>query len=114
MKSTDLNPRVKKPALIVLLNFLALAANAVPTNVEGANQTHPLILTLSDEWLESNASTRSNFRNADRVQNGQLITTTAPSSATSIGCNMDISSISTTDTSLTSRVVGRCHVNYRY
>lgn len=107
---------MKKPAFIGLLCCFALPVGAEPPSVDEFIQRSKLVLTLSDKWDEPNKATQNLLLKTNHNNHQQLIIKTSKTKPANIGCGMDVNHIPTTatDTSLTSRVVGKCNFNYQY
>lgn len=107
----DIN--INKAALIGLLCCLALPTNADPPSIEEFIQPNELVLTPSAKWAEPNKATQ-NLVHKPHQTNQQQVIRAPKSTQANVGCGMDVNQIPTTDTSLTSRVVGKCNFNYQY
>lgn len=116
MKTVDffyLSRQLITPLLLGFLICYALPAVAEQPNPEDFNEANPLVLTLSDEWLEqgngSPGLSHSNQANSNATLNQK-----SSNEKANIGCNMDMIPDVNSDTSLSSRMVGKCNFNYRY
>ena len=117
MKAIDffcLNTSKNKAILGGLLCCFALVANAEPVSPEAFEQSKELILTLSDSWLEADATQHSRFQKTNLRKNMRLIIQETKTRPANIGCAMEPSPVVSMDSSLTSRVVGKCNFNYQY
>ncbi len=75
----------------------------------------PLILNLSDQWLEPRADLDSALQKPSQTTpDTNLAVEKSATRKTNIGCNMDVSSLPVSDDSITSRLEGRCNLDYRY
>jgi len=117
MKAIDffcLNMSKSTAILGSLLCCFALATNAESVSPEAFEQSNELILTLSDTWLEADATPRSSFQKTNHRKNRQLIIKKTETRPANIDCAMEPSPLVSMDSSLASRVVGKCNFNYNY
>lgn len=103
-----------RPILIGLLCCIGLTANAEPPPAETFTQPDELVLTLSDEWLDADANDHHSLNKPKHAQDAALLNRKQESRPANLGCGMDVSDIDSAETSLTSRVVGKCDLNFRY
>lgn len=109
-----------KPALVGLLCGITLTGNAAADpnakapSIENFIQPNELVLTLSDDWATSDKATQNQLHKPNQAAGKQLLTEPANPAPANIGCGMYENPIPTLDTSLTSRMVGKCNFNYRY
>ncbi len=103
-----------QPILAGLLCCFMLPANADTPPPETFDQSNDLVLTLSDEWLETEANASNRLVKSNRSANRQLIGEAAKPKAAHIGCSMDENPIPHMDNSLGSRIVGECNFKYNY
>lgn len=103
-----------KPVLAGLLCCFVLPAHAETPPPETFNQSSELILTLSDEWLEPDASPHNRLLKPSRSASKQFINEVDKPKAANIGCSMDENPIPNMDNSLGSSIVGECNLNYKY
>lgn len=117
MKTIDffcLSIHKNKATAVGLLCCFALTANAEPPPPEAFTQSNELVLTLSDEWLESATNTHHNLRKPKNAADASLINQGSKVKPANIGCGMDMNPIADSNVSLTGRVVGKCNFNYQY
>jgi len=103
-----------KAILIGLLCCFMLPANAEPPPPEAFEQKSELILTLSDKWLETNTNANGGFYKLNRTKRKHFIVEHVKPKSANIGCDMDVNQNASSDSSLTSRIVGECNFNYHY
>lgn len=102
----------------LLLGFLvcyALPAVAEQPNHEAFIQASPLVLTLSDDLPDQGSgSGNGNFLHSNLPAGNSTLNPKSPNEKANIGCNMDMAPDVSSDTSLSSRMVGKCNFNYQY
>lgn len=116
MKSVDffyLSRQMFTPLLLGFLVCYALPAVAEQPNHEAFIQASPLVLTLSDD-LPDQASGNGNFHHSNLPASNSTPNPKSPNEKANIGCNMDMAPDVSSDTSLSSRMVGKCNFNYQY
>lgn len=116
MKTVDffyLSKPLIKPLLVGFLVCYAWPAVAEQPGHEAFIQASPLVLTLSDDLLDQGSGKGSLHSSNTASENARSNTNSATEKA-NIGCNMDMVPDVSSDTSLSSRMVGKCNFNYQY
>jgi hypothetical protein len=116
MKTVDffyISRQLITPLLLSFLVCYALPAVAEQPNPEDFNQPSPLVLTLSDEWLEQ-GNEDTDLGHSNQASSNSTLNQNSLNEKANIGCNMDMIPDVNSDTSLSSRMVGKCNFNYHY
>jgi hypothetical protein len=116
MKTVDffyISRQLITPLLLSFLVCYALPAVAEQPNPEDFNQPSPLVLTLSDEWLEQ-GNGDTDLGHSNQASSNSTLNQNSLNEKANIGCNMDMIPDVNSDTSLSSRMVGKCNFNYHY
>lgn len=101
-----------RPILIGTFSCFVLTAHAEPPPLDAFTQSNDLVLTLSDEWLNTEAPQK--LERAQGKSDAPLLNRESQKRSDHLGCGMDISDYDSADNSLASRMVGKCNLNLRY
>lgn len=116
MKTVDffyISRQMFTPLLLGFLVCYAIPAVAEQPNHEAFIQANPLVLTLSDDLLDQ-GSGNGNFHHSNLPASNSTLNAKSANEKANIGCNMDMAPDVSSDTSLSSRMVGKCNFNYQY
>lgn len=117
MKSADfsnmfLNASRTTIAVAGLLVCYSLSVSADAPPPESFTKSPELVLTLSDQWLQTN--TQSSFRPQNGSDSTKIITDKIKKRPVKVDCGMDVNQNAGIDNSLGNRLTGECDLHYSY
>lgn len=117
MKTADflnrfLNATRATIAITGLLVFYSITTNADAPSPETFNKSSELVLTLSDQLLQSDKQSALNMPKGSDTN--KTITDKTPKTPVKMDCGMDVNQNISIDNSLSSRLTGECDLHYSY